>query len=34
MWSLRPLEPAELRGIEGPVRAFIVAPRGEVVTEI
>ena len=34
IWSLRPLEPAELRGIEDPVRAFIVAPHGEEVTQI
>jgi adenylate cyclase len=27
-WSLDPLEPADLRGIEGPVRAFVVEPRG------
>jgi adenylate cyclase len=26
-WSLRPLEPAELRGIEGPVSAFIAERR-------
>ena len=26
-WSLRPLAPAELRGIEGPVRAFVAARR-------
>jgi adenylate cyclase len=32
-WSLRPLEPAELRGIEDPVRAFIVTPHGEAVTQ-
>ncbi len=31
-WSLRPLEPAELRGIGDPVRAFIVEPRGEALT--
>jgi adenylate cyclase len=28
VWSLRPLEPAELRGIGDPVRAFIVTPCG------
>ncbi len=33
IWSLRPLEPAELRGIEDPVRAFIVTPHGEEVTQ-
>lgn len=33
IWSLRPLEPAELRGIEDPVRAFIVTPLGEAVTQ-
>jgi len=27
-WEVRPLEPAALRGIEGPVRAFHVEPRG------
>ena len=27
LWSLRPLEPAELRGIDDPVRAFIAARR-------
>jgi adenylate cyclase len=27
-WSLDPLEPADLRGIEGPVRVFVAAPRG------
>jgi adenylate cyclase len=27
VWSLRPLEPAELRGIGDPVRAFIVTPQ-------
>ncbi len=26
-WSLRPLEPTDLRGIEAPVRAFIVERR-------
>jgi adenylate cyclase len=26
-WSLRPLEPADLRGIEGPVPVFVVEPR-------
>ena len=26
-WSLRPLEPAELRGIDEPVNAFVVDPR-------
>jgi len=26
-WSLRPLEQTELRGIEGPVRAFVAEPR-------
>jgi class 3 adenylate cyclase len=26
-WSLRPIEPAVLRGIAEPVRAFIVEPR-------
>jgi adenylate cyclase len=27
-WSLDPLEPADLRGIEGPVRVFVARPRG------
>jgi class 3 adenylate cyclase len=27
-WSLRALEPTELRGIEGLVRGFVVEPRG------
>ncbi len=26
-WSLQPLDPADLRGIEGPVRAFAVEPK-------
>jgi len=26
-WSLRPLEPADLRGIEGLVPVFVVEPR-------
>ncbi len=26
-WSLRPVAPADLRGIQGPVRAFVVEPR-------
>jgi class 3 adenylate cyclase len=27
LWSLRPLKPAELRGIEEPVRAFVAERR-------
>jgi adenylate cyclase len=26
-WSIDPLEPTDLRGIEGPVRAFVATPR-------
>lgn len=33
VWSLRPLEPAELRGIGDPVRALIVTPSGPAAVE-